>query len=287
MEATRYHVQDTSGILTVELLDVVSILKSKLDIQALYCFGLRQIKSIQKSFIFPGFDNQQQNLHLDLLVLSTHVPSNATADLSDLIYKFTGGRYRVTLLLHSPAQVKAASYKNGVLFHNIHKYGWLLQTHTALIENPGLFTEHKLCVQHVEKFTANRLYNAQKLFELEDAVQGVEGGLLRASLLHTGVEQLCLAIIYAFMGYYPNHFHLQYLFSLCSHVTPIIEEHFPADTVEDKSLLKILHTTPQALRFKKSEQFTHTRLQVLEERCLNFYSEVEKLIEKRIAILEG
>lgn len=286
MKTTCFPVPDPSGILTVELLDVVSVLKSKLNILALYCFGLRQKQKLQKSYIALCQTTCYQTIHLDLLVLSTQLPPNATADLSDLIYKQTEGRYRVTLLLHTPSQLKAATHKNGHLFQKVMHSGWLLQAQPGLSENNALTQPFSLCPRLIKKFAENRLFNAEKLFQLEDAVQGVEGGLLRASLLHMGVEQLCLAIIYASMGYCPNHFHLNYLFSLCSHCTTVIEEIFPDETEEDKRLLHILHTTPQLLRFKKTEQFTHTQLQVLEERCLTLYSETEKLIEKRIALLK-
>jgi len=80
-------------------------------------------------------------------------------------------------------------------------------------------------------------------------------------------------------------FHLKYLFALCAHCTPIVSDLFPDGTKEDKELLAILNTTPQLMRFKKSEQFTHTQLQVLVGRCLKLYSKTEKLIEKRIDAL--
>ncbi len=223
---------------------------------------------------------------MDVLILSKVVHYNATADLSDLIYKQTKGRYRVTLLIHTPSQLKIATHKNGYLLHSILKTGWLLQTEIPLAELRDMVLPHRLSAGQVKKFTSSRLYHAQKLFTMEDTVQGIEGGVLRATLLHMGVEQLCLAIIYAFMGYYPNHFHLAYLFSLCSHCTPLLNDLFPDTSEEDRELLKILHTTPQALRFKKSEQFIHTQLQVLEGRCWRLFSKTEKLIQKRIDALQ-
>ncbi|GGD84892.1 hypothetical protein [Planktosalinus lacus] len=272
--------------LSVELIDVVKTLKSKLDIRALYCFGLRQQNGLQTSFIVPGTERAQQRIHLDLLVIPTKIPPRATTHLSALIEKQTRGRYNVSLLLHTPSQVRAATSKNGFLFHNILKQGRLLYAHPSWNAVHSDTRVYSLKASHVKKITTRRLYNAQQLFQLEDAITGVEGGHLRVSLMRSGLEQLCLAIIYACLGYHPNQFHLDHLFSLCAHCTPLVNEVFPNETEEDQAILSMLHTSPQSLRAMHPKQFTHTQLLVLVERCYKLYSKTETLLRNQIAGLQ-
>src|SRR5690606_8864150 len=144
----------------------------------------RQQNALQTSFIFTGTERAQQRIHLDLLVIPTKVFPRAAAHLSALIEKQTRGNYSVALLLHTPSQLRAVTSKNGFLFRNIMKQGWLLYAHpswNAVHSGTGVYS---LKASQVKKITARRLYNAQQLFQLEDFIPGVEGRHLRVSLLH-------------------------------------------------------------------------------------------------------
>jgi len=266
----------------VEILDVVSTLKSKLDIQALYCFGIRIETALKTSCINPYNNDETAKIHLDLLALSHDVPINAIADLDSEIREKTNGYYNLTLLLHKPLQLKKAKYKR--FFQQIIKTGWLMQAQNPIDNLMECLNDDQPSQKQVEEFTKSRLYNAKQIFELEYTIDTIGGDLLKVSLLHLGVEQLCLAIIYTYMGYYPNHFHLKYLFDLCANCTPIIDGIFPRKTEEDKTLLQILNTTPKQLRFKNTAQFTITQIEVLEERCQKLYQATKKEIQSKIKV---
>lgn len=269
-----------SHLIGVEILDVVSTLKSKLEIQALYCFGVRTETATKASCINTYNTTGTTKIHLDILAVSRNLPENAIADLSSQIRALTHEKYNLTLLLHKPTQLKKAKHKH--LFQQIHETGWLMQAQQPIDKLINWPEKNQPSQHQLRKFTNNRLFTAKQLFDLEYAIETSDGGLLKASLLHLGVEQLCLAIIYTYMGYYPNHFHLEYLFNLCANCTSIVDEIFPRTTKEDKTLMHILNTTPQQLRFKKTDQFTLTQLELLEERCEKLYQATKKEIQSKL-----
>lgn len=113
----------------------------------------------------------------------------------------------------------------------------------------------------------------------DDACNSAE---VKMSALHQIVEQICLSLIRVFMGYTPNHFGLEYLFTLCEYFTPITADFFPRKTQEDKTIFKLLKQQPCTLRFSKANDVDYIHYQLLEERCGKFRKQADVLIQNEM-----
>src|SRR5690606_34989150 len=119
---------------------------------------------------------------------------------------------------------------------------------------------------------------AKHLLALEYQLESDNASLMEVSFLHQAVEQLCIALIYKHMNYYPNHFHLGYLLDLCKGFTSIGEEVFPRDCEQDQVLFKILSRPLHDTRFKTLDKYKRYQVEVLEYRCREFYDKATALL---------
>lgn len=260
------------------LLDMMGILKSKLTIEALYMLGVRHTYHGIDSFLFPESAICSKKYHIDLLVVCEKIPPNAIADLTSNIKEFTKGMYNVTLLLHKPSEIKANRGKHHYFFDQVRQKAWWLGGHINL----QALMPYDVPVQDpvkVQQFCAERCRAAKYLLHMEYHLESDTVSLLKVNLLQQSVVQLSLGLIYKYMNYHPNQFHLVYLLNLCTSFTTLGEEIFPLHSHQDKELMRILNTSLHDTRHKKLDRYKLYHIQLLEERCRDFYERTLKLLE--------
>ncbi|WP_215224384.1 HEPN domain-containing protein [Echinicola shivajiensis] len=71
-------------------------------------------------------------------------------------------------------------------------------------------------------------------------------------LIHLGLEQLALGIVYCYMGYTPKFRSLSFLFALCGNFTSVFAELFQNEELQGRELLKSLCASFSGARFKSS-----------------------------------
>lgn len=118
--------------------------------------------------------------------------------------------------------------------------------------------------------------------EAENAIENPNGDAVQVSLLHAALEQLCLGLIYVFLGYKPESFGINYLLRVCDVFTTLSGEVFPDRTIEDKRLLKVLGTNWQMIRHQPNLKMSITDVEVLRNRVSRFEVEVLELVNREL-----
>ncbi|OOG69971.1 hypothetical protein [Flavobacterium sp. A45] len=264
-----------------------SIIIENISTSGIYCFGeKKQIQAIQNPF-WESTSKQQEHTHFYLLILTNENKINAAADISDIIKAKTEGRYTATLLLHKSTSVRHLTSHKLSFFYEALTKSQTIYEHVNVPPNIAFDGIPKRKVDLIRSHWKNRNIIAKTFLESENQIDGFDTELIQESMLHIAVEQICLGLIDAFLGYQPNHFSLTFLFDLCEIFTSLPSEIFPRTTEEDKRMFDLLKIHPSSLRWAslKTSSFLHTEL--LEKRCNLFYERAYGLIESELERLEN
>jgi len=134
----------------------------------------------------------------------------------------------------------------------------------------------------IRKYWQNRTSIALALLEAEFTIDNDNLDELKVSMLHQAVEQLCLGLIFAFLGYRTNHFALGYLFDLCDLFTPLASDFFPRKAKEEAAIFKELGRHASQLRHSSLQFQYGNNTMLLERRCKSFYKSAVQLGEEEI-----
>lgn len=252
------------------LLDMIGILKSKLSVEALYILGVRHNYYGSDSFLFPELNLCCKQYHIDLLVICKKVPPNAVADLSSHIQHVTKGMFNVILLLHKLSEIKGSQSKHHIFFDQVRQKAWWLGGPINLESIMPKDVPVQDAIQ-VQQFCTERCRAAKYFLHMEYHLDIDTVSLLKVHMLQQSVVQLSLGLIYKYMNYHPNQFHLRYLLNLCNGFTTLGEDIFPVHSTQDKELMQVLTTSVHDTRHKKLDLYKLYHVQLLEARCRDFY----------------
>jgi len=223
------------------------------------------------------------HVHLYVLVFVYETIENATSDISDKIKTGTKGSLTATVLIHHVKNLKNHCHDQQFFFWRIMQDGELLfrdcnrPPYLNLVEIP------KRNLKSTASYVANRSHVIATLWRWvynDDDVSSSDE--VKMSALHQIVEQTCLSLIRVFTGYTPNHFALEYLFLLCEYFTTLTADFFPRQTLEDKSLFKLLKLQPSTLRFSKFNDINYVHYQLTQERCSEFIKQADIIIQNEM-----
>ena len=250
---------------------------------AIYCFGRNLTAYSSSRKIYPDKELQKEHCHSYLLVFVHETKENAGSDISDKIKTKTKGSLTATVLIHHVQSLKDLCQDQQFFFWQIMQNAELLfqdinkPPYLSISETP------KRNLKSTSHYIAWRKNNIATIwgwvYNDDDASSSDE---VKMSALHQIVEQICLSLIRVFIGYTPNHFALEYLFNLCEYFTTITTDFFPRQTLEDKSIFKLLKQQPNTLRFSKTNDVDYLYYQVVEERCRVFKKQAKILIQNEI-----
>lgn len=262
---------------------ITTIITDTIETMAIYCFGKRSINRSLTNTILDENQVNFENNHYYLFVIVNQYTPDVAANLSDCIKTQTGGQHTATVLLHNKTSLKQKHGDQKFFFWNI------MQNATVMFQKeeniPYMIAEETPArnLNTTSRYVANRKRNVTTIWgwvysdcDLDSSVE------VKMSGLHQVIEQTCLALIRAFLGYSPNHFSLNHLFNLCEYFTSITADFFPQKTQEDRSLFKILKQQPSVLRFNNVDDVEDLDYQLLERRCTEFRNQAEVLIQKEL-----
>lgn len=260
-----------------ELLEVIT---GHIKTSAIYCFGRHATAYSSSRTIYPDKELQKEHIHLYLLVFVSETIENSANDISDKIKTETDGALTATVLIHHVQSLKNLCHDQQFFFWRIMQNGELLFQD---IKNPvylNISETPKRNLKSATNYSANRMYIMSTIWNWvyndDDVSSSYE---VKMSALHQIVEQTCLSLIRVFTGYTPNHFAMEYLFTLCEYFTSITADFFPRQTKEEKSIFKLLKQQPSTLRFSRCNEVDYILYQLLEERCGKFMKQAEILIK--------
>jgi hypothetical protein len=144
----------------------------------------------------------------------------------------------------------------------------------------------KLKVDHIRFYWKNRNEVAATFLKSENQMDYMSTGFVQDSMMHIAVEQICLGLINVFLGYYPDHFSMGYLFDICEIFTPLTSDIFPRTTSEDKRLFDLLKTNPSSLRWATIKKSCLIDTQLLDKRCHLFHERACEIVKAELERIE-
>lgn len=263
--------------------ELKEVITDHIKTSAIYCFGRHATAYSSSRKIYPDKELQKEHSHLYLLVFVQETKDNAVSDISDKIKAKTQGTLTATVLVHHVQSLKELSQDQQFFFWQIMQKAELLFQNINKPPYLNISETPKRNLKSTSHYIAWRMNNIATIwgwvYNDDDASSSDE---VKMSALHQIVEQICLSLIRVFVGYTPNHFALEYLFNLCEYFSTITADFFPRQTLEDKSIFKLLKQQPNTLRFSKTNDVDYLYYQVVEERCKNFKNQAEILIQNEI-----
>lgn len=268
---------DNSGLQTVS-----NIIVDRINTSSIYCFGeKKQVQTIENPFQ-EFVSSQKEHTHFYLMVLTDEYVANAIADISDIIKIKTEGLYTVTLLLY---KAKCGHYltKNQLYFyHQVLTKGYKVYERDTMPLNISFNEIPVYSSKSIALYWNNRRKIAEVFLNSENQIDYTDTGLVQEFMLHTAVEQISLGLINVFLGYFPNHFSLGYLFDICEIFTPLTSDVFPRTTSEDLRLFNLLKANPSSLRWMSVKKAAISDTEHLERRCRLFYERACEIVEAEL-----
>jgi len=252
-------------------------------ITSLYCFGMQSKNTTEFNMLQHKRNVSSSNWHLYLLLISEDIQNNATANLINFIQKKSQGEITITPLCYNPKQIATSNTKHQTFFASIIQSGWLVHGKPYELADLKLTNLPELDFSSIARYSQTRFEIAGKLFE--SIPNYFDQPLVAAYMLHTIMEQFCLGLLYAYLHYHPNHFHIQYLLQLCNLFTDLPERLFFRNPNFPEALQKMLSASYHDLRFRNTDIFLTEEVEKLYELCLEFKRQAKLLLENRLSQL--
>lgn len=261
--------------------EVLSLLLKQVSLEAIYSFGFESNFNTKEN-IFQENCQIKTHWQLNLLLIGENHP-NATADLADIIYQHTKGEVSLFLLCYSRKQIAHANNRHKHLFAKIIRSGWLVYGKSQELAPLKLANLPDLDYKGIITYSENRLNIAGNL--LKQIPIFFDQPLVAAYMLHSVVEQLCLAILYAFIHYHPKQFHIQYLLQLCKSCCGL-EDKIPVSLFEQEQNNQLLKTSVSDLRFRSTNIFTSQEVKTAYAYCKEFFDQLTPIINNQLQTLK-
>jgi len=251
-----------------EIRRIVSKINETLPAEVILCIGRRAELTSRRGCFYP-VPNLKCMIHYDLLLICKGEPSNVLV-LQGLINDLPGLQSRVNLLAHSEAEVLGD--KGYGFFGEALRYGevWYGEDCAAGLRDLWGGAESSCFSGRVSSVSKDRLHKAKAFLQAAEAIRYEDGFEITIALMTQCLEQACLAVIRARLGYRPKIYNLRHLFALCNMVSAEFEEIIPNRTSEDKRYYKLLADGFADLRYRDELDYDMSMLQLLYRRCEAF-----------------
>jgi hypothetical protein len=268
---------DSLGLQTVS-----TIIADSISTSSIYCFGeKKQFHAVENPFQ-ESVSGEEQHTHYYLLVLTDEYIINAVADISDIIKNKTEGRYTATLLFYKTKFRHSLTHNQLYFYHQVVTRGYKAYERENSPLNISFDSVPEFKIKRINSYWKNRNVIAETYLRSVNQVDYTNTGFVQESMLHIAVEQICLGLISVFLGYYPDHFSLPYLFEICEIFTPLTSDIFPRTTSEDKEMLDLLKVNPASLRWSNVKKSCLVSTELLEKRCSLFYEKATEIAEAEL-----
>ena len=127
---------------------------------------------------------------------------------------------------------------------------------------------------------------AEYMLSILNTIEPKEDSTSRLAIMHYALEQVCMALLYVFWEFKPQHYSLPYLLHLCSNFTQIPQTIFPKETYGLHRMYYMLCNAHHIMRFKVQNEFSDIDTDKAYNRCDRFYEEAKILGEKKLEHLK-
>ncbi|MDQ6482606.1 HEPN domain-containing protein [Dyadobacter sp. LHD-138] len=262
-------------------LSLIEQICGTLDVERIYCFGKR---TYQDSRYHPLDSSQNGHLtreHFDLLIITADQPARREVSLQNIINNKSGNQYSVLLLAVSLETLTRLLDANNRFFHHAMARAEVLhQKNERFFAGPvPVYDESRTLLDC--KIHWNQRHSRADAFiaATEPAWEAGEQTVV-VSLISQGVEQICLGLIFVFLGYQPDRHTLSHLFDLCSNFTPLLDDLFPRKTQLDQDVFKVLSDGARNVRYLARFSPDPTETGVLHQRLELLIKQSSELVQQ-------
>ncbi len=231
-----------------EIKEIVNLVNEQLSAEQVYLIG--DIKSkAERTNLFKSVRNGIENrLHYDILVLSS-MQNPYSNNIQSILNKNYNKKVTLNLFIHSKEEVEKRIISNNRFFETVLSGGILIYSQSKINYNfTNLNFNSDRFFANIQKYSGERIHRANALLKAANKIKE-EVCEVTVSILAQSMEQACLGLIYAFMGYHPNLHSLPHLLNVCKIFWPEGEIYFPRETEYDKHLLCLIAKSQSDLRF--------------------------------------
>ncbi|MFI0431288.1 hypothetical protein [Mariniflexile sp. HMF6888] len=268
---------------------LIALIKKEVPLHSVYVISVYKEKQTQNVYLFPESVNSQKVITYTLLLI-THkpIPKNMQ-DFMDTLYNNMQQRCKVYAIVYTLPKVKA-KLNDGCRFLSkvLNQTPCMYQEDDAL-SKLGLFglSFHKHVYQRIQEEWNSRMRRANCLISLVDVVDVIGDSTSRLAIMHHALEQICMALLYVFWEFKPQHYSLSYMLHLCSLFTQLPETVFPQKSYGLQRMYYILCNAHHIMRFKAHSEFSEKDVDKAFNRCERFFEEAKGIGEGQLEYLEG
>jgi hypothetical protein len=244
------------------------------------------VTSYLKTEAIYCFDKAHSSvMHYYLLIFASENKTNAVHDLVGIIRSRTKENCNATLLIHSIAEFNNATGDQKHFFTHIILNGTLLfKKDSVVLEAESLPLRSLL---PAKEYLSYRNIIVNNMESWQEDYEWACYAPLKAVMLHTMTEQICLGMLRFFTGYSPNHFSLSYLLELCCYFNEEISTFFPRITEQDRNLFTLLSRSYASLRYSGEDTFSEADMNLLQDRYNDFARFCTSLVKNELERIES
>lgn len=180
---------------------------------------------------------------------------------------------RATVLLCAAHQMDHALTKKNRFFIQTVSQGIALYRHEGAQLPPAPEPDWGLALEKAEAAWKYRRYKADTYWQCAQLAREQRNDIGAATMLVAqSVEQLCIGLIYAAIGYRVDQCNIPFLLNVCNLITPRLADCFVASRDVDRDALKALSNSLNAVRYKREDAPTDTQLAIAMENYERFRS---------------
>lgn len=263
-------------------LSLIEQICGALDVVCIYCFGKR---TYQDSRYHPLDDNQHTHVireHFDLLVITADQPERKEAALQSKINSKSSNPCTVLLLAVSLETLTDLLNANNRFFHHVVARAYVLhQTNERVFSRPMAAYDESRTLLDCKMHWNQRHSRADALIAATEPAWEAGEETVVVSLIAQGVEQICLGLIFVFLGYQPDRYTISHLFDLCSNFTPLLDDLFPRKNQLDQDVFKVLAAGGRNVRYLAKFSPDPTETGVLHQRLELLIKQSGELVQRR------
>lgn len=263
-------------------LSIIEQICGALDVERIYCFGKRTYQDSRYHPLDNSQNGQTVREHFDLLIITADQPARRDVALQSKINNEVGNQYTVLLLAVSLERLTRLLDANNRFFHHALTRAEVLyqKTEGAIVGPVSVYDESRTLLDCKIQWNQRHSRADALIAATEPAWEAGEETVV-VSLISQGVEQICLGLIFVFLGYEPDRYTLSHLFDLCSNFTPLIDDLFPRKTQLDRDVFKLLADGARNVRYLAKFSPDPTETGVLHQRLELLLKQSCELVQRR------
>jgi len=268
--------------------ELIDLLNQLLPLHSVYVINVQKEKKQQELFLSSKCTSPQKLAIYTLLIITYKPISKRLGDFMDDVFNKMQHRCKIYTIMYTLSNAKKQlDFGDNFLNQAVFQTPCIYKHDDALLKfkNFSVLFHPKVYKIILDTWEA-RMDRAEYLLSIIDNIEPKEDATSRLSIMHYALEQVCMALLYVFWEYKPQHYSLSYLLHLCSHFTQLPQTLFPKETYGLHRIYYMLCNAQHIMRFKAKDEFSQRDSDKAYNRCEQFYYEAKKLGEQKLTELK-